>query len=122
METDFAVRIAAFNWLTEQTNIYGEVLPRRLLEIGFLFNKELIPLVSPQGIFKPKILKMALSITTAPKGPYEDSFTKDGFLKNREPTAYELKILLREESNKHFFSYIIYRLNNILKSKKRRRR
>jgi len=51
----------------------------------------------------------------------DDIFTKDGFLKNREPTAYELKILLREESNKHFFSYVIYRLNNILKSRKQHR-
>ncbi|MDR4499641.1 MAG: HNH endonuclease [Candidatus Scalindua sp.] len=37
-------------------------------------------LVSPQGIFKPKILDLPLSITTAPKGPYDDSFNQEGFL------------------------------------------
>ena len=52
----------------------------------------------------------------------EDLFTKDGSLKNKEPTTYELKLQLREESNKHFFSYVIYRINNILKSKKQGRR
>ncbi len=39
-----------------------------------------IHLVSPQGIFTPKILDMPLSITTAPKGPYDDSFNTEGFL------------------------------------------
>ncbi|MBL8097874.1 MAG: HNH endonuclease, partial [Anaerolineales bacterium] len=37
-------------------------------------------LVAPQGIFKPQILDLPLTITTAPKGPYDDYFGSDGFL------------------------------------------
>jgi putative restriction endonuclease len=38
-------------------------------------------LLSPQGIFKPKILpEFPLSIATTPSGPYRDSFTKDDLL------------------------------------------
>src|SRR5574342_674557 len=80
MDTDFQVRIAAFNWLSEQVNMHGDVLPRKLLEQGFAFQGQRIPLVAPQGIFKPQILDLPLSITTAPKGPYDDYFGKDNFL------------------------------------------
>ena len=77
---DEQVRIAAFSWLKKQTSIHGDILTRTLLEKGFIFEDERIPLISPQGIFKPKYLDLPLSITTAPKGPYRDSFNPDGFL------------------------------------------
>jgi putative restriction endonuclease len=80
MDIDLQVRSAAFNWLSEQVNIYGDVLPRKLLEQGFEFQGHRIPLVAPQGIFKPQILDLPLSITTTPKGPYDDCFGKDNFL------------------------------------------
>ena len=80
MDSDLQVRIAAFNWLSEQVNSHGDVLPRKLLEKGFEFQGQQIPLVAPQGIFKPQILDLPLSITTAPKGPYDDYFGKDNFL------------------------------------------
>ncbi|NOY98759.1 MAG: HNH endonuclease, partial [Chloroflexi bacterium] len=80
MDIDHQLRIAAFNWLSEQVNIHGDVLPRTLLQQGFEFQKQRIPLVAPQGIFKPKILDLPLSITTTPKGPYDDSFDKDNLL------------------------------------------
>lgn len=80
MDIDLQVRIAAFNWLSEQVNSQGDVLPRKLLESGFEFQSQRIPLVAPQGIFKPQILDLPLSITTAPKGPYDDYFGKDNFL------------------------------------------
>jgi putative restriction endonuclease len=60
--------------------MHGDVLPRTLLQNGFTFRGAQIPLVSPQGIFKPKILNMPLSITTTPQGPYQDSFGTDGLL------------------------------------------
>jgi len=61
--------------------VHGEVLPRTLLEQGFEFEGKRVPLVAPQGIFKPQILpEMPLSITTAPSGPYDDSFGEDGLL------------------------------------------
>jgi len=81
MDIDFQVRLAAFNWLSEQVNSHGEdVLPRKLLGQGFEFQDQRIPLLGPQGIFKPKMLELPLSITTAPKGPYDDYFGKDDFL------------------------------------------
>ena len=79
-DIDLQVRLAAFNWLTEQVNLHGDVLPRKLLEQGFKFQGQRIPLVAPQGIFKPQMLDLPLSITTAPKGPYDDYFGKDNFL------------------------------------------
>ena len=80
MDIDLQVRLAAFNWLTEQVNLHGDVLPRKLLEQGFEFQGQRIPLVAPQGIFKPQVLDLPLSITTAPKGPYDDYFGRDNFL------------------------------------------
>lgn len=80
MDIDLQVRLAAFNWLSEQVNLLGDVLPRKLLGRGFEFQSQRIPLVAPQGIFKPQILDLPLSITTAPKGPYDDYFGKDNFL------------------------------------------
>ncbi len=80
MDIDLQVRLAAFNWLSEQVNSHGDVLPRQLLQQGFEFQGQRIPLVAPQGIFKPQILDLPLSITTAPKGPYDDYFGKDNFL------------------------------------------
>lgn len=80
MDIDLQVRLAAFNWLSEQVNSHGDVLSRKLLEQGFEFQGQRIPLVAPQGIFKPQILDLPLSITTAPKGPYDDYFGNDNFL------------------------------------------
>jgi putative restriction endonuclease len=80
MDIDLQARMAAFNWLSEQVNSHGDVLPRKLLEQGFEFQGQRIPLVAPQGIFKPQILDLPISITTAPKGPYDDYFGKDNFL------------------------------------------
>ena len=80
MILDQSVRITAFNWLSEQVAIHGDVLPRKLLEKGFIFNNERVPLISPQGIFKPKILDLPLTINTAPDGPYDDSFDGNNVL------------------------------------------
>jgi len=80
MDIDLQVRVAVFYWLSEQVNSQGDVLPRKLLEQGFEFQGQRIPLVAPQGIFKPQILDLPISITTAPKGPYDDYFGKDNFL------------------------------------------
>ncbi len=80
MDNDLSIRLAAFTWLSEQTEILGDVLPRTLLQKGFSFQSEQIPLVSPQGIFKPRAMDLPLSITTAPEGPYDDSFGEDNLL------------------------------------------
>jgi putative restriction endonuclease len=80
--SDASIRSKTFDWLAEQTSIHGDVLPRRpLLEKGFAFGDAVVPLVSAQGIFKPAIMDLPLSITTSPKGPYDDSFGDDGLLR-----------------------------------------
>ena len=53
---DQRVRAAAFAFLTEQTSLRGDVLPRDLLAQGFVFEGQRVPLLGPQGIFKPRIL------------------------------------------------------------------
>lgn len=79
---DELIRLAAFQWLEEQVISYGEVLPRKILENGFLFRNQKITLVGPQGIWKPKIMDLPISITTVINGPYNDSFDS-GLLKYR---------------------------------------
>src|SRR5215831_9510345 len=71
---DLEIRRAAFEWLEEQVDLHGQVLSRDLLEEGFPYKDERIPLVSPQGIFKPRQMTLPLSITTVADGPYEDAF------------------------------------------------
>ena len=80
MDTDLSIRLAAFKWLAEVTDAHGDVLPRSLLAEGFQFNGERVPLIAPQGIFKPRIMELPLSITTSPEGPYDDSFSPEGYL------------------------------------------
>ncbi len=86
---DGHVRVAAFAFLTEQTLLHGDVLSRDLLAQGFEFQGTRVPLLGPQGIFKPAILpEMPLSVTTVPviegrPRPYEDEIGPDGFLSYR---------------------------------------
>lgn len=81
---DARVRAAAFEWLADQVARHGDVLSRTALADGFILNGDRVPLVGPQGIFKPRVLRGApLSITTAPNGPYDDAFGADGLLRYR---------------------------------------
>jgi putative restriction endonuclease len=85
-EIDQRVRIAAFEFLRNQTDLRGEVLPRELLAEGFRFDGQRVPLIGPQGIFKPAVLpEMPLTITTVPvvegrERPYEDEMDENGLL------------------------------------------
>lgn len=79
--SDARVRAAAFAWLEDQTRIHGDVLPRATLENGFVLDGARVPMVGPQGIFKPRVLQEApISIATVPSGPYDDQFDSNGFL------------------------------------------
>lgn len=80
MINDLDIRVATFNWLQEHVEIHGDVLPRDLLHEGFRFKGQRVPLVSPQGIFKPRILDLPLTITTTPNSSYQDQYSEDGFL------------------------------------------
>jgi putative restriction endonuclease len=85
------VRLAAFKFLEEQVSLAGDdkALRRTTLEAGFTFDGQRVPLMGPQGIFKPKIVKdIPLSITTVPivdgeDRPYDDAFGDDGRLRYR---------------------------------------
>jgi putative restriction endonuclease len=82
-DQDSRIRTAAFTFLEEQTRLHGEILSRETLSRGFSFNGMRIPLVGPQGIFKPAAAEMPLTITTAPivegrDRPYEDRIEAGG--------------------------------------------
>ncbi len=78
--SDQQVRLAAFDWLSEQTDLHGDVLPWKLLLGGFTFKGERVSLVSMQGIFTPKVCRLPLTIRTSPGGPYADAFSANGLL------------------------------------------
>src|SRR5207249_9138752 len=88
MDLDTRVRLKAFQFLEEQQRIYGDALPRSVLEKGLEFDGSRVPLISPQGIFKPAILELPLSFTTVPivegkKRPYDDELGPDGLMRYR---------------------------------------
>ena len=88
-DPDFVVRSAAFNFLAGLKERHGDSLPRSELQSGFDFEGQRIPLLGPQGIFKPAAMKdMPLSITTAPlvEGkvpPYDDTIEDDRLITYR---------------------------------------
>ena len=61
---DDQIRMLAFDWLDKQISIHGDVLLRKLLEHGFTFKGEMITLMGPKGIWKPKVIEYPLLITT----------------------------------------------------------
>ncbi len=83
---DAAVRNRAFQFLDELRDAHGNALPKELLDRGFEFDGVRVPLMGPQGIFKPAILeRMPLTITTVPRSPkkarpYEDEVGEDGVI------------------------------------------
>jgi putative restriction endonuclease len=70
---DERIRLAVFDWLTEQRQERGEALPRAILE-NFQLDGRRVPLIGPQGIWKPAVCDLPISITTIVKGPYSDTF------------------------------------------------
>lgn len=88
-DLDHAVRIAAFAFLDEQRQLYGDSLPLPVLRQGFTYEGRRVPMMGPQGIFKPALLDdIPLSITTVPvvegrERPYADEIGPDGLLRYR---------------------------------------
>lgn len=88
-ELDAQVRLAAFRFVADLQQIHGDEIPRAELSAGFEFAGNRVPLVGPQGIFKPAVLReMPLSITTAPviagrERPYDDALDDDGRISYR---------------------------------------
>lgn len=80
IDIDQRVRQRAFEFLEKLTIEHGDVLPYWELHEGFKFEGNRVPLLGPQGIFKPRILDLPLSITTSPNSPYSDAFSSEGLL------------------------------------------
>lgn len=86
---DQMIRRRAFDFLREQTELRGEVLPWAVLSKGFEIDGVRVPLIGPQGIFKPAVLPdMPLSIATKPvregePRPYNDGLDAQGLLNYR---------------------------------------
>ena len=105
------VRLAAFKFLDDQTRLANEegALPRSVLVQGFHFEGERVPLMGPQGIFKPRLLELPLSITTVPvvegaARPYDDAVGDDGLLRYRyrgDNPAHHENVGLRVAMQRH---------------------
>ncbi len=123
--SDSAIRLAAFDWLKEQTNIHGDVLPRNILAQGFYYNNQRVTLVGPQGIWKPKVLELPISITTIINGPYNDSDEDNGIFiyryRGNDPNHYAnvglRKLMVRKipliyfhqiETNRYLVTWPVY--------------
>lgn len=86
--SEHRIRAATFEFLDQLVFRHGEVLPAAELRAGFTYEAQRVPLMGPQGIFKPAVLEWPLSITTTPMvagkpRPYEDEFGSDGYLHYR---------------------------------------
>ena len=75
---DADVRRSAFGWLAERVAERDDVLSWKILQDGFEVDGVRVPLVSMQGIFKPRVCELPLSIRTAVDGPYDDRASGDG--------------------------------------------
>src|ERR1051325_6606612 len=82
-----AARLPVVQWLENLWVRFGDVMPRTELEKGVPFAAAkagvihvISPLISPQGIHKPRDFQYPLSITTSPDSPYGDAFSPDGYL------------------------------------------
>ena len=70
---DSRIRLAVFDWLTDQRDEHGEALARTALT-NFQLDGVRIPLLGPSGIWKPAVCELPISIATVVAGPYSDAF------------------------------------------------
>jgi putative restriction endonuclease len=85
-DLDIRVRLKAFSFIEKLSFAHRNALPRELLAAGFDFEQTRVPLIGPQGIFKPAILQVPISITTVPiiegkARPYDDEIGNDGLMR-----------------------------------------
>jgi putative restriction endonuclease len=72
-----AIRVAAFDFLARQSRVFPDTLPWKVLSEGFVYDGRRIPLIGPQGIFKP-------AYRTPPGIPRRDAHRADGGLLTAE--------------------------------------
>src|SRR2546426_12103202 len=65
-DVDSQVRVRAFEFLAVQRQTHPNAIPWRILLEGFEYEGRRVPLVSQQGIFRPAVCRLPLSIRTAP--------------------------------------------------------
>jgi putative restriction endonuclease len=76
--SDIEVRMAAMAHVEQLALRFGRnALPWSAIAAGFPFRGSTVKLMGPQGIFKPSILDVPLSITTSPSNPYGDLVQDD---------------------------------------------
>ena len=78
---DRDLRLALFDWLTEQRARGGDIISYATLRSGANVLGVHVHLIGPQGIFKPSRFELPLSITTSPRSPYHDGFESEGVLR-----------------------------------------
>jgi putative restriction endonuclease len=109
LDADRAIRASAFSFLDDQRARHGDAVPWSVLHAGFTFSGRRVPLIAQQGIFKPAVLDLPLTIrTTAPEEgkapPYEDGMGPDGLLRYRyrgtDPAHYQ-NVWLRRAMQLH---------------------
>lgn len=72
-----SIRQQVFEWLQQKVIEYDDVLPYHEIKSGFVYNGNPIPLIGPQGIFKPRIIQYyPISITTSPNSTYADKISE----------------------------------------------
>jgi len=103
-DADDHVRLAAFRFLQHQSGVFGGTLPWRALSTGFVHEGRRLPLVGPQGIFRPAGMRLPLSITTAPllpgkERPYFRVFLAPCFWMTNSPNATPRSIPLPVPEN-----------------------
>jgi putative restriction endonuclease len=82
---DQSVRTRAFAFLARLSQIHPNGIPWSVLLAGFDFEGRRVPLVSQQGIFKPAVCRLPLSMRTAPivegrARPYQDEQDSEGLI------------------------------------------
>lgn len=83
MDPDLPIRLAAFQRLEELQRIHGDAIPNAALREGFSYRDDRLLFRAQQGIFKPRRMRLPLSIRTSADNPYGDELGPDGFLQYR---------------------------------------
>jgi putative restriction endonuclease len=72
--TDGEIRRAVFEWLTRHRDETGSEAFTRAELLDWQFRGRRVPLVGPQGIWKPAVCELPISVSTIVGGRYDDSF------------------------------------------------
>lgn len=100
---DRLIRLAAFRCLEDLQRTFGDAIPSSALRQGFVYHDERILFSAQQGIFKPRQMRLPLSIRTSAENPYGDEMGGDGFLlyryQGQDPNRHDnvwLRTCMRE--------------------------